>query len=175
VILLSVGTQLPFDRLIRTVDEWAVRRSRTDVVAQIGPSTYRPIALQSFAFLEHDKFHALQLQCDVCVSHAGMGSIITAMELSKPIIILARDHRRGEHRNGHQIATLKQFAGTPGVYPAESEAEVARLLDRAHELKGAPSLDSTATADFIQRLSAYVDARPSESIWQRLVGGFRRE
>jgi UDP-N-acetylglucosamine transferase subunit ALG13 len=169
VILLSVGTQLPFDRLTRTVDEWALRHGRGDVVAQIGPTSYRPVALQSFAFLNQDKFHDLQLACDLFVSHAGMGSIITAMQLGKPIIILARDHRRGEHRNGHQIATLKQFSGTPGVYPAESEADVTRLLDRAGDLKAAPLLSSSAPADFLERLGAQARLPMRSTWWQRLV------
>lgn len=173
MILLSVGTQLPFDRLTRTVDEWAIRHARTDVIAQIGPTSYQPMALQSFPFLNQDKFHSLQLECNIFVSHAGMGSIITAMQLGKPIIILARDHRRGEHRNGHQIATLKQFAGTPGVYPAESEADVTRLLDRADDLEAAPLLSSTAPADFIERLAAYVKAPLPASRWRRIGRYFR--
>lgn len=168
MILLSVGTQLPFDRLTKTVDEWAARLGRDDVVAQIGPTSYRPVAMKSFAFLDHDRFRALQEECSVFVSHAGMGSIITAMELGKPIIILARDHRRGEHRNGHQLATIRQFIRTAGVYPAESEAEVTKLLDQADSLAPPNGLSSTAPADFIGRLEEYVQNLPPPTLWQRL-------
>jgi len=44
----TVGSQEPFDRLIRAVDEWAVLHGRSDVFAQIGDSTYCP---------EHIKIH----------------------------------------------------------------------------------------------------------------------
>lgn len=168
MILLSVGTQLPFDRLTKTVDEWAVRHGRADVIAQIGPTSYRPVALQSFAFLSHDRFRELQEKCSVFVTHAGIGSIVTAMELGKPIIILARDHRRGEHRNGHQLATMKQFMRTPGIYPAESEAEVTRLLDKADQLASPPGLSITAPSDFIDRLRSYIHEPAMPTFWQKL-------
>lgn len=157
MILVSVGTQLPFDRLIQAVDSWAEANGRTDVVAQIGPSRYAPRAMRCFPFIEHRQFHELQKQCSLMVSHAGMGSLIGAMELGKPIIILARDHRRGEHRNGHQVATLGQFRNFPGVYAANDEQHVQELLARSHELTASPSLDPQAPSEFIERLAAYVD------------------
>lgn len=156
MILASVGTQLPFDRLIRAVDTWAEDNGRTDVVGQIGPARYAPRAMRCFPFIEQRQFHELQMQCSLMVSHAGMGSLIGAMEMGKPIIILARDHRRGEHRNGHQLATLGQFRNFPGVYAAHDEDHVKELLSRSHELTAAPLLDPQAPSEFIERLAAYV-------------------
>ncbi|MFC0205077.1 glycosyltransferase [Novosphingobium soli] len=162
MILASVGTQLPFDRLIRAIDQWAEENGRTDVVGQIGPARYAPRAMRCFPFIEHRQFHELQLQCSLMVSHAGMGSLIGAMELGKPIIILARDHRRGEHRNGHQLATLGQFRNFPGIYAANDEDHVKRLLDRSDQLTAPPPLDTQAPSEFIERLAAYVhDTAPS--------------
>jgi UDP-N-acetylglucosamine transferase subunit ALG13 len=156
VILVSVGTQLPFDRLIRAVDEWALERRRADVVAQIGPSHYVPQAIDAFPFMEQDRFFELQSKCSVMVSHAGMGSIITALELGKPIIILARDHKRNEHRNGHQIDTFRQFAHYPGVYAADDENHVRELLDQCDTMTAVPTIDHSAPREFIDKLSHYI-------------------
>lgn len=167
MILASVGTQLPFDRLIRAVDDWAFERGRTDVMAQVGPSHYVPRAIEHFPFMEHDRFFALQSRCSVMVSHAGMGSIITALELGKPIIILARDHERSEHRNGHQLDTLRQFAKYPGIYAARDEVEVAALLDRSDTLTAAPTIEAKAPQEFVENLAEYIQqSRPRRS------GGF---
>ncbi|CAN5616694.1 hypothetical protein BH10PSE14_BH10PSE14_31650 [soil metagenome] len=171
---MSVGTQLPFDRLSRAVDQWAARQDRRDVVAQIGPSSFQPVAMRSFAFLEHDRLRELQLQCSLMVSHAGMGSIITAMELGKPIIIMARDHRRGEHRNGHQLATIKQFNHVPGVYVAADEAALEEYLDRADELSASTSLASTAPGEFIEKLAAYVHTASRPPLMRRVRRLFHR-
>jgi UDP-N-acetylglucosamine transferase subunit ALG13 len=170
VILASVGTQLPFDRLIKTIDDWAEQRQRTDVIAQIGPARYVPRAIRYFPFLEHDEFHKLQLSCSIMVSHAGMGSIITALELGKPIIILARDHHRKEHRNGHQIDTLGQFRNYPGVYAARDEDHVVELLDQSETLSSQPALTSSAPVEFINRLSEYIQQPREPSLMSRLFG-----
>ena len=157
MILLSVGTQLPFDRLVSAVDRWAAQRDRDDIVAQVGPATYQPTKIKTFPFVDHDDFRKLQSEATLMISHAGMGSIITAMELGIPIIILARDHRLGEHRNGHQMATLRRFRHYPGVFAAEDEAHLAQLLDRADTLSASPQLTAEAPESFIAMLNGYIE------------------
>lgn len=174
MILASVGTQLPFDRLIRSVDQWALERGRKDVVAQVGPSEYLPKAIDYFPFMEHDRFFALQSSCSVMVSHAGMGSIITALELGKPIIILARDHVRHEHRNAHQSDTLRQFAKFPGIYAARDEEHLAELLDQSDTMAARPSIEASAPQEFIERLAAYVQHETTRTRRARLLSLFRR-
>lgn len=169
VILLSVGTQLPFDRLIRAVDCWARNGGRTDVVAQIGVTRYQPVAMRSFSHLGYDEFRDLQRQCSVMVCHAGMGSIITAMEFGKPIIVMPRDHRLGEHRNGHQYATLRQFGDRPGIYPAESETELLALLDRCGELTAHKTAGTNAASGFVEQLARIVNQSKKPPFSKRML------
>lgn len=173
MILLSVGTQLPFDRLIRSVERWALEQGRSDVVAQVGPTDYAPIGMRSFRFMEHGPFRQLQEECSLMISHAGMGSIITAMELGKPIVIMARDHRRGEHRNGHQMATLRQFANVPGVYPAADEAQLLGWLEMADKLTATPSAEAEAPKEFVARLAEYIRAPRDRALLRRLCTFFQ--
>ncbi|KQN36511.1 hypothetical protein ASG37_12970 [Sphingomonas sp. Leaf407] len=173
MILLSVGTQLPFDRLVRAVDDWALAAARDDVVGQIGPSSYRPQTIRAFDFLDHGRFRALQADCSLMVSHAGMGSIITAMELGKPIILLARDHRLGEHRNAHQTSTIRHFAQLPGVYAARDTAEVVALLDRADTLLARPSASTSAPPEFTERLAHWLHTPPRPTLLQRIARRLR--
>jgi UDP-N-acetylglucosamine transferase subunit ALG13 len=157
LILLSVGTQLPFERLVRAVDHWADATARTDVVAQIGPSTYAPRVLNAFPFLGPDAFRELQSAATIMISHAGMGSILTAMEYGKPIIIMPRDHLRGEHRNGHQLATAERFKDVPGIYVAFNEEGLADLLTRLGDLNGSTGMSPHAPLDFTNKLRAFID------------------
>ena len=156
MILVSVGTQLPFDRLIRTVDQWATDHRRGDVIAQIGPTRYRPVTMKSFSHIPYDSFRDLQKRCAVMICHAGMGSIITAMEFGKPIIVMPRNHQLGEHRNGHQFATLRQFGNRPGIYAADTEVELLQLLGRVDELTAYPTLNAKAPTSFIDQLATFV-------------------
>ncbi len=42
-IFVTVGTELPFDRLVRAIDHWAGERGRgSEVFAQIGRTQFRP-------------------------------------------------------------------------------------------------------------------------------------
>ena len=42
MILVTVGTQIPFDRLVRYVDKWAAESLEGDsVVAQVGASQFQ--------------------------------------------------------------------------------------------------------------------------------------
>jgi UDP-N-acetylglucosamine transferase subunit ALG13 len=132
VIFLTVGTQLPFDRLVRAVDEWAGARGRRDIFGQIadpGPEGYRP---RHFPFTDHitpDEFQQRYRDARLIVAHAGMGSLITAMTFGKPILVMPRRGHLNEHRNDHQFATAERLGNRPGVAVALDDAELATKLD----------------------------------------------
>lgn len=157
MILLIVGTQFAFDRLTRAVDDWAVAADRSDVVAQIGPSKYVPKRLRCFPMMQPDKFRELQGQAKCMIAHAGMGSILTALELGIPIIIMPRDHRLGEHRNAHQIATASRFRDLPGVYCVDDVTALRAHLDKLDQLVAAKNCQTGVPGEFIANLRSFID------------------
>ncbi len=176
MILVSVGTQLPFDRMVRAIDDWAVRSGKVEVVAQVGRSTYEPKAIRAFPFLSPAEFRTLQEEADFHVAHAGMGSILTALEFRKPIVIMPRDHERGEHRNGHQLATAKRFMDTPGVHVAMDVDELVPMLDKLHTMTAAAApLSLESPRELTQRLRSFIaDDSKGRIGWRlRLPGGAR--
>ena len=174
MIFVTVGTQLPFDRLVKAVDDWAEVSDERDIIAQVGPADYAPRHFPTFPFVEPPEFARLLRECSVIVAHAGIGSIATARNLGKPIIVLPRDHLRGEHRDGHQIATAAEFAGRPGIYIAADEAEVGVLLNMRGMLKAGPLDDGRAPIEMVERLNAWL-TNPPPMTWKarlkRLVFG----
>ncbi len=129
MIFVTVGAQLPFDRLVKTVDDWAEERNIPDVFAQTGKSSYHPKWIQAANFLPPDEYEKKIQAADFIVGHAGMGTIITAMEHSKPLIVMPRQAVLGEHRNEHQLATLKRFCSLQNIYAASDESELTQRLD----------------------------------------------
>ncbi len=132
MIFLTVGTQLPFDRLVKALDSWAGARGRSDIFGQIadpGPEGYRP---KNFPFTANVPPADFQQRCRdaaLIVAHAGMGSLITAMTFGKPILVMPRRGHLNEHRNDHQFATAEKLGNRPGVAVALDEAELAAKLD----------------------------------------------
>jgi len=133
LIFLTVGQDLRFDRLVRAVDSWCRTRDRSDVFGQIGdPGSrgYRPTHFEWEDFLEPRDFQRRFEQADLVVAHAGMGSIITALTLAKPILIMPRRAALMEQRNDHQLATADRFATRTGVHVAIDESKVGPMIDK---------------------------------------------
>lgn len=135
MIFVTVGGQLPFDRLVHVVDSWAMRRGRHDVFAQVGRSTSPPAYIRWERFLSPDDFESKAREAQVIVAHAGMGSILTAFELGKPIIVMPRRAHLGEHRNDHQWATVKHLGEQRGVTVAADEDELLARLEQLDDLQ----------------------------------------
>lgn len=153
MIFVAVGTQFPFDRLIQCVDEWA-QANAVEVHAQIAEGKYTPQHASWDRFMTTDSFNEKLNAAELIISHAGMGNIITSLENGKPIIVMNRQHKLGEHRNDHQADGLEWMGKLPGVYTATSCEAMQTLLARKHELTGNPGQDfsrRTQLVDFIDQ------------------------
>jgi UDP-N-acetylglucosamine transferase subunit ALG13 len=157
MIFVTVGTQGPFDRLIRTVDEWAGARGTTDVFAQIGPSAYCPRHISAERFITPADFTRRLASAAVVIAHAGMGSIITALELGKQIIVMPRRANLGEHRNDHQIATAKYFAEQGRILAAFDEQELFDKLDHLRTLSRDEPLIAGASPSLIATIRTFIE------------------
>lgn len=137
MIFVTVGTQLPFDRLIREMDEWA-KSAGSDVFAQITEEGTPPSHIAWTASLSPDEYQEKIETAELVVAHAGMGSIITALELGKPIIVFPRRADLGEHRNDHQLATARRLERLGKIRVAYSEEELRAQLEHSTDPHGEP-------------------------------------
>lgn len=131
MIFVTVGTQLPFDRLVTAVDDWASAAGTKKVLAQVGHGAQAPQTIPWVNELTPAECRKAFEEADVIVAHAGIGSIITAIESGKPIVIMPRLAEHREHRNDHQVATCNRFKSMPNVHVAWSPEEVAEKIDFA--------------------------------------------
>jgi UDP-N-acetylglucosamine transferase subunit ALG13 len=137
---------MPFDRLVKHVDEWALN-SKTAGTAQIGNSAYVTRALVSVPSFLPDEFRAKVAACDVLIGHAGMGTVLTGLEFGKPMILFPRLMHLKETRNDHQVATLKWLQKRIGIYPAFSEVELDSILRDVADGKNLVPPDAVSESD----------------------------
>jgi UDP-N-acetylglucosamine transferase subunit ALG13 len=156
VIFVTVGAQMPFDRMCRAVDQWALKRGRSDVFAQIGTTEWRPTAMSFTALIAPPEFKKAMQDCSVVVAHAGMGSILTALQYGKPILVMPRRGDLRETRNDHQVATAKRFKELGRVAVAFDEAELERELDRLGELRATERISPWASEELLSTVRAFV-------------------
>jgi len=157
MIFVTVGTQGQFNRLIRTVDEWAGLRGRTDVFAQTGLSDYRSKHIRAKPFIDPTEFRKLVESASVVIAHAGMGSIITALELGKRIIVMPRRRGLGEHRNDHQVATAKRFAEQGRILVALNEHALFETLDQLNVSHETKRISAQAPPRLVSTIRSFVE------------------
>lgn len=133
MILVTVGTQLPFDRLIRAVEQWGEEHGYTDIIFQIGRSAYKPSLGTVIDFIPAQKLDELQRQAELVIGHAGIGTIISRLSLKKPVVIMPRLHALNEHRNDHQKATIARLRHLPGVFTADTEQDLSSTIEHARK------------------------------------------
>jgi UDP-N-acetylglucosamine transferase subunit ALG13 len=158
VIFVTVGTQLPFDRMIRAVDDWAGAAGVTDVFAQIGPSELVPRHIDHAAFVSPAECRRRLMEADAIVAHAGMGTILSALQLGKPLLVMPRLASLGEHRNEHQIATARRFEELGMVAIAQDADALARKLDDLHALSAGERISPYASPRLIGALSSFINS-----------------
>lgn len=154
MIFVTVGTQLPFTRLIDAMDEIAGRLDE-EIIAQTGPGEGNWSNLDCRKNLEPEEFGKLFSAARVIVAHAGIGTILSARSRRKPLILLPRRFSFGEHRNDHQMATAGQVKSLPGIYIAENVENLEPLIRRA-DLEPASEAESPARTALISRLKEII-------------------
>jgi UDP-N-acetylglucosamine transferase subunit ALG13 len=156
LIFVTVGAQMPFDRLIKAVDRWADANNRDDVFAQIGSSDYRPSRLRWTKFLQPAEFRKHYQAAKVIIAHAGTGSIITALELGKPILVMPRRAAYRETRNDHQVATAERFRRLRSVAVAWDDSDLAEKLACVDDLNGWHEVGPHASRALLDSLRSFI-------------------
>jgi beta-1,4-N-acetylglucosaminyltransferase len=125
MIFLTVGTQFPFDRLVKSVDEMISEDGvEEEVFGQIGESSYWPRNFKAISFLEKRFFDKYIREASGIISHGGIGTIAMALEYNKPLLVMPRLKRYGEVVHDHQLAIVKRFELLGHVLAAYEVAEL---------------------------------------------------
>lgn len=151
MIYVTVGTMfLDFPRLIRKMDEIA-RDTGERVVIQTGLCTTLPEHCEHFDFKSHDDVLALQHEARVIVCHGGIGAVLDALSVHRPVIVVPRRKSFNEHLTDHQldvartverrgwartileIDDLPEACANPTAFPASYQPARHRLLDAVRD------------------------------------------
>lgn len=173
MIFLTVGTILPFDRLVRAVDEAIEAKAVTmPVFAQIGRTSMRPRNMDWVPVLEKAAFDQKVAEAAFVISHAGMGSMMIALERGKRLLVMPRMKRYGEAVNDHQVGSARRFAEMGHVLAAYDSTE---LPARLGEIESFLPASRISQADRVaQRISQFLEQvqasdRHGQGGWKSLV------
>jgi UDP-N-acetylglucosamine transferase subunit ALG13 len=153
VIFVTIGSMFPFDRLVRVMDAWARDHPDATLLAQIGDGAYLPAHMPWVRRLDQAAFARTVAEARLIVAHAGMGSVITAGQVGRPIVLLPRRKDWGEHTTDHQIATANWLRGRAGIHVADGDADLGpRIAAALAAGETSPSCADRAPPEFIARI-----------------------
>ena len=109
-LFVPLGTQkFPFGRIITALNS-LVKSGKFKPDEIVMQSTLYPAepVFTHIGLIPNEEFNLYMQKAEVIVTHSGVNSIISSMELGKPLVICPRLLKYGEHVDNHQmeIATL---------------------------------------------------------------------
>jgi UDP-N-acetylglucosamine transferase subunit ALG13 len=136
LIFVTVGThERGFDRLVKAVDDLiGSGKIKEKVTIQTGYTEYIPKNCDSFKFTDYDNIVELCKKASIIISHGGVGSIITPLELGRPVIVVPRLKRFNEHTNDHQLQIVKELERQGKIIPVYDIKNLENALEEARKL-----------------------------------------
>lgn len=145
MILVTVGTnEARFDRLLLEIDALPPGE---ELIVQHGPSHVRPARATCVDYLPFDELVALLRRARVVVTHAGVGSVMTALTNGKRPIVVPRLARYGEAVDDHQLPFAVRL----------DAAGIVRLVRDPAKLPGALAHDQDVSTSEIRPDRQLVD------------------
>ena len=149
MIFVTLGTQAyPFDRLLAGLDGLD-----EELVVQGGVSSHRPPGAGWFDYLEYAQLVEYVRQARAVVSHAGVGSVMTAVAEGKRPLVVPRLHRFGEAVDDHQVPFARRLAEAGLVTLVEDPRGLPAALADPPPLPERTASESSLAAD----LRAYLE------------------
>lgn len=85
MILVTLGTQdKPFTRLLKAINKEIEKGTiQEEVIVQAGCTKYESQNMKILDYIPVDEFSGLVNKADLVITHAGVGSILTALKQGK--------------------------------------------------------------------------------------------
>jgi UDP-N-acetylglucosamine transferase subunit ALG13 len=132
VIFVTVGTnEAPFDRLLQAV---ATLSTDEEIVVQHGSSAIVPAnAARTYDFLLFDDLVREMRASRVVVTHAGIGSIMTALSCGRRPVVAARLVAHREAVDDHQLPVARRLQDAGLVTVVEDLSQLEDAIAKAGE------------------------------------------
>ncbi len=151
MILVTLGTQdKKFTRLLETIQRLIDKKIiKEKVIVQAGCSSdFKSKKMEIFDLIPMDEFDKLISECDILITHGGVGSIIAGLKNNKKVIAAARLKKYGEHTNDHQLQIIENFAKEGFILSLDNFDDLEDILKNIKNFK--PKAYKNNTSKFIK-------------------------
>ena len=157
MILVTLGTQdKEFTRLLKAIDKQIEKKNINEkVIVQAGHTKYESKNMEIFDLIPTEELDKLVEECDLLITHGGVGSILSGIKNNKPIIAAARLKKYKEHTNDHQKQIIKEFESRGYILELRDFNKLDKMLERAKTFK--PKKFVSNTDNFVKNIENYIE------------------
>lgn len=131
MIFITYGTQ-PHDfrylsTLVNQID------SKYQVAVQLGESKNIITRKNTEVYDYTDQFDKYVSECDILITHAGVGSIMTGLKSHKKVIVVPRLEEFAEHVDSHQLEVASKLSKNGHVYKFTRGGDINKAIEEVYE------------------------------------------
>ena len=154
MIFVTIGTQPNgFKRFLTAVENLIEECNiKEEVIVQTGNTPFQTDKFKTIPFVSENDFKTYVKEASVILTHAGSGSLFSAMKNGKKIIAVARLHKYNEMANDHQLEIVKKL--TEGGYILDGTFS---LIDAWKKLDGFTPRQYDFESTIIPALDKYIN------------------
>lgn len=137
MIFVSVGTQkFQMNRLLSELDSLVGQGVITEeVFAQRGSSDYIPKNFETKEFLSKEEFGKKLSECSLLVTHSGVATIMEGIKQRKPVVVVPRLAKYGEHVDDHQKQIAESFSEKKFVLTCPESESLGSVIKQAEQFQ----------------------------------------
>lgn len=157
MIFVTLGTQdKSFERLLKDIQKQIdLENIKEKVVVQAGFTKFDSKDMEIFDLISMDEFDRLMNECDLLITHGGVGSIISGLKKNKKVIALARLAKYKEHMNDHQKQIVDNFSEAGYILKYDENDDLKEILDKIKTFK--PKKYVSNTDNMIKLVTEKID------------------
>ncbi len=157
MILVTLGTNdESFERLLKAIDKEIEKGTIKDkVIVQAGCTKYESKNMEILDLVPREEFDRLIKECDLLITHGGVGSILTGINYGKKVIAVPRLAKYNEHGNDHQLQIVENFSKKKYILAVKDMNKLGKTIEKAKTFK--PQKFVSNTHNIINMIEDYID------------------
>ena len=157
MIFVTLGTNdESFTRLLKAIDREIENKTiKEKVIVQAGCTKYKSKNMEIFDLIPQEEFNRLISECDLLITHGGVGSILTGINKNKKVIAVPRLSKYNEHGNDHQLQIVENFSNRKYILAVKDLNQLGKTIEKARTFK--PKKFVSNTNNIINMIEEYID------------------
>ena len=158
MIFVTLGTNdNSFERLLKAIDKEIEKGTIKDkVIVQAGCTKYESKNMEILDLIPREEFDRLISECDLLITHGGVGSILTGVNNGKKVIAVPRLAKYKEHGNDHQLQIVDNFSERKYILAVKDLNKLGKAIEKAKTFK--PQKFVSNTNNIINMIEDYIDS-----------------